>query len=143
GLRELKLLRRGRPWLELVAEPDTGGRRPGFTLAQHSAHDIARAGHPHEVPEPQHHHLYVDMGQPRLGSRACGPGVRPEYMLRRDARPLTLRFRPLWPTRPHCRIGAPGTERHTTRRRGQRWERFNRPKRYPTLPSTDLGGGHV
>src|SRR5699024_6760232 len=40
GLRELTLLRGGQPWLQIAAEPDAAGRRPGFTLTRHSAQEV-------------------------------------------------------------------------------------------------------
>lgn len=95
GLRELTLLRGGRPWLQITAEPDAAGRRPGFTLARHSAQEVTAAGHPHELPVPVVHHLYLDAAQHGLGSRACGPDVLPGAMLRPEARTLTLRLRAL------------------------------------------------
>lgn len=95
GLRELTLLRGGQPWLGIAAEPDAAGRLPGFTLSRHSAQEITAAAHPHELPTPQVHHLYLDAAQHGLGSRACGPDVLPEAMLRPEARTLTLRLRAL------------------------------------------------
>ncbi|WP_147919618.1 glycoside hydrolase family 2 TIM barrel-domain containing protein [Ruania zhangjianzhongii] len=95
GLRELTLLRGGQPWLQIVAEPDPAGRRPGFTLARHSAQEVSAAEHPQELPVPQVHHLYLDAAQHGLGSRACGPDVLPGDMLRPQARTLTLRLRAL------------------------------------------------
>ncbi|WP_159798447.1 glycoside hydrolase family 2 TIM barrel-domain containing protein [Puerhibacterium puerhi] len=94
-VRELELERSGRPWLRMVAGRDARGRLPGFTLARHSAHELARAGHPHELPVPVRHHLYVDAAQHGLGSRACGPDVWPTAMLRPSARTLELRWRAL------------------------------------------------
>ena len=95
GLRELVLRRGGRDWVEVIAEPDASGRRPGFTLSRYSAQELAAADHPHELPESQATHLYIDAAQHGLGSRACGPDVWPTAMLRPEARTLTLRFRKL------------------------------------------------
>ena len=94
-VRELVLERGGRPWLQVTAGRDAAGRLPGFTLARHSAHEIARAAHPHELPTPSRHHLYLDAGQHGLGSRACGPDVWPTAMLRPQARTLELRWHAL------------------------------------------------
>jgi len=94
-VRELVLERGGRPWLQVTAAADARGRRPGFTLARHTAHELARAAHPHELPVPVQHHLYVDAAQHGLGSRACGPDVWPTAMLRPQARTLELRWRAL------------------------------------------------
>ncbi|GAA1717458.1 glycoside hydrolase family 2 TIM barrel-domain containing protein [Isoptericola hypogeus] len=94
-VRELVLERGGRPWLQVTAGRDAAGRLPGFTLARHSAHELAAAAHPHELPAPAHHHLYLDAAQHGLGSRACGPDVWPTAMLRPQARTLELRWRAL------------------------------------------------
>jgi beta-galactosidase len=94
-VRELVLERDGRPWARLTAVRDARGRLPGFTLARHSAHELARAGHPHELPTPAAHHLYLDAAQHGLGSRACGPDVWPTAALRPQARTLELRWRAL------------------------------------------------
>lgn len=93
GLRELVLRRRGAEWLRVTAEPDAAGRRPGFTLSRHSAHEVTQAEHPHELPASAATHLYLDAAQHGLGSRACGPDVWPDAMLRPQARTLRLRFR--------------------------------------------------
>lgn len=95
GLRELVLRRGGAPWLQIVAEPDAAGRRPGFTLARHTADEIAAAEHPHELPASSATHLVLDAAQHGLGSRACGPDVWPTARLRPQARTLRLRFRAL------------------------------------------------
>ncbi|WP_022873026.1 glycoside hydrolase family 2 TIM barrel-domain containing protein [Nesterenkonia alba] len=94
-LRELTLRRGGTDWVQITAEQDLAGRRPGFTLSPHSAHELDAAAHPHELPEPSATHLYIDAAQHGLGSRACGPDVWPDHMLRPTARTLTLRFRAL------------------------------------------------
>lgn len=94
-VRELVLERGGRPWARLTAARDARGRLPGFTLARHSAHELSAAAHPHELPVPERHHLYVDAAQHGLGSRACGPDVWPTAMLRPQARTLELRWRAL------------------------------------------------
>jgi len=94
-VRELVLERGGQPWARLTAARDARGRLPGFTLARHSAHELSAAAHPHELPVPERHHLYVDAAQHGLGSRACGPDVWPTAMLRPQARTLELRWRAL------------------------------------------------
>jgi beta-galactosidase len=38
-------------------------------------------GHPHELPPSDIVHLYVDVAQHGLGSRACGPDVLPRHAL--------------------------------------------------------------
>lgn len=95
GLRELVLRRGGASWLQIVAEPDAAGRRPGFTLARHTPAELAAADHPHELPASSATHLILDAAQHGLGSRACGPDVWPTAMLRPQARTLRLRFRAL------------------------------------------------
>lgn len=54
---------------------------PGFSLLRHSAQELARARHQHELAPSHGLHLYLDAFQHGLGSRACGPDVLPEYQL--------------------------------------------------------------
>ncbi|RYV50460.1 glycoside hydrolase family 2 TIM barrel-domain containing protein [Pengzhenrongella frigida] len=91
-LRSLTLSTGGAPWLTVDAVPDGRGRRPGFTLARHTAQEVDRARHPHELPEPTASYLYLDAAQNGLGSRACGPDVWPDALLRPEARSLVLKF---------------------------------------------------
>ena len=77
-LRELSLPDLG---LTLRAEP-VAGQLPGFSLREHDAHEVTAATHPYELPAPTATHLYLDAQQHGLGSRSCGPDVRPEYQLR-------------------------------------------------------------
>ncbi|MER7932870.1 MULTISPECIES: glycoside hydrolase family 2 TIM barrel-domain containing protein [unclassified Streptomyces] len=100
GLRRLTLTSAGTEVLRLTALPDTRGRRPGFTLARHTPQQLARAAHPHELPESATSHLIIDAAQHGLGSRACGPDVWPEFALRPEARTLRLR---ITGTAPHAR----------------------------------------
>nr|WP_255622031.1 glycoside hydrolase family 2 TIM barrel-domain containing protein [Tessaracoccus sp. OS52] len=88
GLRELVL-----PDLGLTVTADeVAGSRPGFSLRAHDAHEVTAAAHPHELPVPRATHLYLDAGQHGLGSRSCGPDVRPEYQLRPQAAQWSVRF---------------------------------------------------
>ncbi|WP_308466224.1 glycoside hydrolase family 2 TIM barrel-domain containing protein [Rathayibacter soli] len=91
-LRTLELTRGGASALSIVADPDAAGRRPGFTLARHTAQQVTAARHPHELPASDASYLYIDAAQHGLGSRACGPDVWPDFALRPEARTLTLRF---------------------------------------------------
>ncbi|MGW3247337.1 glycoside hydrolase family 2 TIM barrel-domain containing protein [Streptomyces sp. NPDC001070] len=91
-LRELALTSAGARVLRIVTLPDTHGRRPGFTLSRHTPQQIARAGHPFELPDSTASHLIVDAAQHGLGSRACGPDVWPEYALRPESRTIRLRI---------------------------------------------------
>ena len=58
------------------------GELPGFSLRAHDAHQVSAATHPYELPASSSSHLYLDAQQHGLGSRSCGPDVRPEYQLR-------------------------------------------------------------
>ncbi|WP_233557970.1 glycoside hydrolase family 2 TIM barrel-domain containing protein [Tessaracoccus antarcticus] len=88
GLRELSL-----PDLPLLLRADeVNGERPGFQLRAHSAHEVAAAAHPHELPTSTATHLLIDAAVHGLGSRSCGPDVRPEYQLRPRAAQWSLRF---------------------------------------------------
>ncbi|MGW1736607.1 beta-galactosidase small subunit-related protein, partial [Streptomyces sp. NPDC001999] len=91
-LRQLALTSGSTKVLHIVAFPDTRGRRPGFTLSRHTPQQIARAGHPFELPDSTTSHLIVDAAQHGLGSRACGPDVWPEFALRPESRTIRLRM---------------------------------------------------
>ncbi len=91
-VRSLSLTQSGAPWLSLDTVPDSQGRRPGFTLAQHTAQQVSAAAHPHELPPVTDSHLYLDAAQHGLGTRACGPDVWPASALRPEARTITLRI---------------------------------------------------
>ncbi|WP_431246537.1 glycoside hydrolase family 2 TIM barrel-domain containing protein [Leifsonia xyli] len=91
-LRTIDLLSDGREWLRIDAGEDARGRRPGFTLARHTAEQIGVAAHQHELPAPNATHLYLDAAQNGLGSRACGPDVWPDALLRPEARSMSFRF---------------------------------------------------
>ncbi|MFE4832458.1 glycoside hydrolase family 2 TIM barrel-domain containing protein [Streptomyces sp. NPDC056672] len=91
-LRQLALTSGGARVLRVTTIPDTQGRRPGFTLSRHTPQQIARAGHPFELPESTTSHLIVDAAQHGLGSRACGPDVWPEFALRPQSRTIRLRI---------------------------------------------------
>ncbi|HET7139080.1 MAG TPA: glycoside hydrolase family 2 TIM barrel-domain containing protein [Arthrobacter sp.] len=92
AVRSLALDNAGAPWLRIDTVPDGRGRRPGFTLARHTAQEVSNAAHPHELPPSEQSYLYLDAGQHGLGSRACGPDVWPDFALRPEARTLTLRI---------------------------------------------------
>ncbi|SNR97691.1 beta-galactosidase [Streptosporangium subroseum] len=91
-LRQLTLTSAGTTVLRIATLPDTRGRRPGFTLSRHTPQQIARAGHPFQLPDSTTSHLIVDAAQHGLGSRACGPDVWPEFALRPEARTIRLRI---------------------------------------------------
>ncbi|MGW2462476.1 glycoside hydrolase family 2 TIM barrel-domain containing protein [Streptomyces sp. NPDC001761] len=92
GLRRLTLLSGGTGVLHVEAVPDRSGRRPGFTLSRHTPQQTARAGHPFELPDSTTSHLIIDAAQHGLGSRSCGPDVRPAFALRPEARTIRLRI---------------------------------------------------
>ncbi len=91
-LRRLTLTSGAADVLRISALPDTRGRRPGFTLGRHTPQQIARAGHPFELPDSTTSHLVIDAAQHGLGSRACGPDVWPEFALRPESRTIRLRI---------------------------------------------------
>lgn len=75
-------------WLELDSgsEPGlrlevTGELLPGVTLSHWTGQELAATTHEHLLPAPQETFLYVDLAQHGLGSRSCGPDVRPESAL--------------------------------------------------------------
>lgn len=88
GMRELVL-----PDLGLAFMSDEiNGELPGFQLRAHNAHEVAAAAHPHELPESTATHLQIDADVHGLGSRSCGPDVRPEHQLRPRAAQWSLRI---------------------------------------------------
>jgi beta-galactosidase len=91
-LRSLHLSAGGEPYLSIDAFPDARGRRPGFTLTRHTAQELGVARHPHELPPPSASYLYLDADQNGLGSRACGPDVWPDALLRPENRTLILKM---------------------------------------------------
>jgi beta-galactosidase len=99
-LRELTLTAAGRNVLRLATEPDSRGRRPGFTLTRHTPQEIARAAHPYQLPPSTSTYLFIDAAQHGLGSRACGPDVWPDFALRPEARTIHLRLTPQGETPP-------------------------------------------
>lgn len=90
--------RAGLRWLALpdigfgVTANPVGGNRVGFTLRRHDVREVTAAKHPNELPQPTATHLYLDVAQHGLGSRSCGPDVRPEYQLRPRSGQWSLRF---------------------------------------------------
>ena len=86
--------REAQPWLTITAAPDTAGRLPGFTVRRHTAQEVDAAGHPHELPISDTTYLWIDAAQHGLGSRACGPDVAAQHVLRPEARSIRLRFAP-------------------------------------------------
>lgn len=82
GLRSLLLHRANGAGLSVRV---TAGEL-GVTVLPHTAQQIAAAAHPTDLPAPEALHVYLDLAQHGLGTRACGPDVRAEYALR--PRPL-------------------------------------------------------
>lgn len=78
GLRRLAISGPELPTLSVTA---SGPQYPGFTLSRHDAHELTAAGHRAELPDSRGVHLYLDAAQHGLGSRSCGPDVRPEHQL--------------------------------------------------------------
>ncbi len=78
GLRSLAISGDGLPTLSVIA---SGPQHPGFTLSRYDTHELAAAGHRAELPASRGVHLYLDAEQHGLGSRSCGPDVRPEHQL--------------------------------------------------------------
>ncbi len=67
--------------------------RVGFTARRHTAQQVDRAAHPHELPPGERLHLYLDAAQHGLGSRACGPDVLPRHALWPGAHALAVALR--------------------------------------------------
>jgi beta-galactosidase len=81
-------------WLELDRDGETaevrqalllrstGNRHLGFTATPWTSQQIAEASHRELLPPSKATWLYLDLAQHGLGSRSCGPDVRPEAALR-------------------------------------------------------------
>lgn len=67
-------------------------QRPGFTIREHSVAQVAAATHPHELPAPERTHLVFDVAHHGVGTRSCGPDVRPEHQLRPRSGTWKLEF---------------------------------------------------
>ena len=78
NLRRLAISGAGLPTLQVSS---SGPHHPGFTLARHDAHELDAASHCSELGTSRGVHLYLDAAQHGLGSRSCGPDVRPEFQL--------------------------------------------------------------
>ncbi len=91
-LRDLELSGPDVPTLDVTTAP-VGGRRPGFSLRRHDVGAITRAAHPFELGAATGTHLWLDAYQHGLGSRSCGPDVRPEYALWPRAAAIDVTFR--------------------------------------------------
>ena len=74
------------PRLRLRTHPTRGGHRPGFSLSPWTPQQLDRAGHPYELPAPEHTYLFLDDAVHGIGSRACGMDVLPEHALWPGAR---------------------------------------------------------
>lgn len=78
NLRRLTISGSRLPTLQVSS---SGPRYPGFTLTRYDAHELDAASHRSELGASRGIHLYLDAAQHGLGSRSCGPDVRPEYQL--------------------------------------------------------------
>lgn len=53
---------------------------PSFSVSPWDEFELTEAKHPYQLPPPQESYcLFIDAGQHGLGSRSCGPDVRPEF----------------------------------------------------------------
>ncbi|MFC7404052.1 glycoside hydrolase family 2 TIM barrel-domain containing protein [Georgenia alba] len=92
-VRWLELTGPGGAGLHVLSYPEPG--RPGFTASRHTAQELGRAGHAHELPPSEHVYLYLDAGQHGLGTGSCGPGALPQHHLVPGAYGFTVRLRPI------------------------------------------------
>lgn len=65
---------------------------PGFTLSPWSPHEL-QVPHHDVLPRSESWHLHLDLAQHGVGTRSCGPDVRPEHQLRPGRVGATFRFR--------------------------------------------------
>ncbi|UJP09600.1 DUF4981 domain-containing protein [Microbacterium sp. KUDC0406] len=73
--------------IEAEDDPDL----PGFSVGPWTAQELSKASHRHRLRPPgDTWFLYLDLAQQGLGSRSCGPGVRPEHVL--TPRPMRTAF---------------------------------------------------
>lgn len=66
--------------------------RPGFTLSPWAPHEL-QVPHHDALPASTSWHLHLDLAQHGIGTRSCGPDVRPEHQLRPGPVSAALRFR--------------------------------------------------
>ncbi|WP_224751722.1 glycoside hydrolase family 2 TIM barrel-domain containing protein [Microbacterium helvum] len=88
GVRWLRLAARSRPALRIEVLEGS----PGFSLRRWSPLQTTGVAHPHELPLPTAAHLSIELGMHGVGTRACGPDVRPEFALRPRELRARLRF---------------------------------------------------
>lgn len=84
GMRSLRLCYGERDYLiKASADPSLprySDHLPAFSFLAWDEFELTQARHQHELkPEGDTYHLFIDAGQHGLGSRSCGPDVRPEY----------------------------------------------------------------
>lgn len=73
--------------LEVYADGDPA---LSFSLSTWTERELAAAGHWDELPEPEATYLWLDWKHHGIGTRSCGPDVRPEYQARVER--ATVRF---------------------------------------------------
>lgn len=112
-VRNLTLFTGEGPWLHIEAAQDAQGRLPGFTLTRHTAQQLSRASHWHELPVSDATYLYLDAAQNGLGSRSCGPDIWPEFALRPEARTITSAFIPALPEQDAAAVPGSGLDKGT------------------------------
>jgi beta-galactosidase/beta-glucuronidase len=87
-------------WAALTDAEGVGLLAVGLPLLEVSAHhysteNLTAAEHTNELERQPVVTLNLDYGQTGLGGASCGPGTRPEYLLRLAPMSYTLRLRPL------------------------------------------------
>ncbi len=87
-------------WAALTDSDGVGLLAVGLPLMEVSAHhytteNLTAAEHTHELEWQPQVMLNLDYGQTGLGGASCGPGTRPEYLLRLTPMDLSVRLRPL------------------------------------------------
>ena len=78
ALRFLRLSAPDGVAVELRTRPAAGLGHPGFSLARWSAEQITAAQHVEELPASDGVWLIIDALHHGIGTRSCGPGVRPD-----------------------------------------------------------------
>jgi beta-galactosidase len=79
--------------LRVATWPNRSHHRPGFTLSAHTAQQLDRARHPHELVAGEWVYLFLDEAVHGIGSRSCGVDVLPEHALWPSRRQFGLEFR--------------------------------------------------
>ncbi len=86
-------------WLRITDSVGCGlevrGESFSFGISPYTPHELAEAGHPHELPPVKKYELALDYAQSGCGSNSCGPELLPQYRLSEKEFMFHLVMRPV------------------------------------------------